>query len=696
MAIKILAVVVVVGAFNFIRLIEARKRGYDEAYNRPIIIVDDPFWTDCEESLKMSPMPSPSPVSVHAICGDARLIAASSIQNKLVPDKDLIELVDKIKYQNFQSESDILQRLDAEILTAADYFKRVTLTTLESERKSLLNKQAELKQDEEPVTDKLKAIYEKKKADSDRRNKDPKKLFQEFTAWRAEKSALAAYPTDEMVAKWRLKLYSTEVASGRRTKSSVLKEDELLSWYRKITTTSPDTKLEFFNNKIQAVDVDARNKIKLIYEKLNPELPSLVSNALFSQPREDGFRARFNPTGIYDEKSGSHVVYQTLWMTCAMVLVFGVLFGVFLILRLLPGVANGMEVLKGHAGDLFSHAGMAIPQAGKSLLVGVATLGVGAAVAVGGTAAVSQLHLVETESIRGADGKTGERGKTGDPGNPGALGKPGERGSDGKSSEPFTGTLTVQLQGPIALSSPITVNGPETVTLNTDSLQALKDYITQLSDPAFSTKITTQMTEVATKIVEDKIKTIDTESLDKRLRELENQKLESRVTVLELSLSSFPATLGNQLAQSLSPLKDEMTATRLAIERLNMQPGSGSQGLFPRLKGAFKGDKYLMTYQSLTSLGLLIRMSADQSCKQSVASSVPCCPSASPIATCPDDLIFSSLAGMLGEPPLDENAFWNKLKEIWNEKMKKVAQGKKPTKIDDWRVVILRQTRIAY
>jgi hypothetical protein len=696
MFIKVVAVVVVVGAFNFIRGIEATKRGYDEAHNRPIVVVEHEFWVDCSKFLTASPTPTPSPSPAQvAKCRDARLIDVSSIQSKIVPGKDLTdlqvnslsELVGKIKYQNFQGESDILQRLDAEILTAADYSKRVILATVESERKSMLNKLAELKQDEGPVKEKLELIYQKEKDKSDQTNKDPNNQLPDFTLWIHKKIESANTPTDETVARWRLK-------------TSDLKEAELISWYKKITNPD-DKRLNLFNEQIQEFDADARKKIKFIYETLKPELPGLISNALNSQPSEDGFLARFNPTGIYDEKSGSHVVYQTLWMTCAMVLVFGVLFAVFLILRLLPGVAEGTEVLKTHVGDLFSHAGMAIPQAGKSLLVGAATLGVGAAVAVGGTAAFSQLHLVESESILGDDGKTGERGNTGETGKAGLQGKPGERGLEGKPGEPFTGTLTVELQGPIPLPSPFILDGPKTVTLDTDSLQALKDYITQLSHPALSDLITAKMTEVANDIVNNKIKTLN---IDDRLQKVENQKPDPRVSTIEQSLSSFTTTFGNQLTDRLRPLKDEVAATRTAIEELNTQPGSGPQGLFPRLKGAFKGDKYLMTYQSLTSLGLLIRTGADQSCKTNVASSEPCCPSASPIATCPDALIFSSLASMIGGPPLDENAFWNKLKKIWQAKLdaeiERAAQNKKPApialKIDDWKVLILRQTRVAY
>ena len=375
-----------------------------------------------------------------------------------------------------------------------------------------------------------------------------------------------------------------------------------------------------------------------------------------------------------------------------MVLVFGVLFAVFLILRLIPGVADGMEALKTNASNLFSQAGMAVPQAGKSLLVGAATLGVGAAVAVGGSTAVSQLHTLESETIRGQDGKTGERGKTGD------IGKPGERGPEGKPGDPFSGTLTVELQEPIAVSSPITVYGPETVTLNGASLQALEKYITQLAHPALSEEITTKMNEVANKIVNDKIGALNIGSLDRRLQKVENQQPDPRVSAIEQNLNSFTTTFGTQLNNSLSPLKDEVTATRTAIEGLNTQPGSGPRNVFSRVKGAFKGDKYWVTYQSLTSLGLLIRKSAGPICPTDDEN---CCPSASP--SCPDKLIFKSLESMIGEQPLDENAFWKKLKGIWDllrkDEMERAAKEKKKItylEIDDWKVFILRQTRVSY
>lgn len=243
MFIKVLAVVVVVGAFNFIRGIEATKRGYDETHNRPIVIVDQQFWKDCYTSSRSSPTPTPSPSTVpaHAKCGDARLIDVELIRDKLVPGKDLTskqarslgELVDKIKYQNFQGESDILQRLDAEILTAADYSKRGILTTLESERKSVLNKQAELKQDERLVEEKLK---QKHKEEVDRTNKDPKNPVPDFETWlrkKIESSSNTPLPTDERATRLRLRLSSSDVAPRPRTKLSGLKEDELISLYRR-------------------------------------------------------------------------------------------------------------------------------------------------------------------------------------------------------------------------------------------------------------------------------------------------------------------------------------------------------------------------------------------------------------------------------------------------------------------------------
>ena len=708
-AIKVFAVFVVVGTFNLIRGIEAAKRSYDEKHNRPIVIVDQGLWSDCDAALKSTQVPVP------AKCGDARLVNVELIRNTLVPGMDLTarqltslgDLVDKIKYQNFQGETDILQRLDAEILATADYSKRIILATQESERKSMLNKEAELKHDEGPVEEKLRLVH-KKEEDYDRKNNNRKDPFPEFKPWLDKKLELLRnkpLPTYETVDKWRLRLNSTDVDRGRRTKPSGLGADELISWYRKITnaddkiTNADDRKLNHFNQKIKEFDDDARKETKFIYEKLKPELPGLISNALNSQPSEENFLARFDPTGIYDEKSGTHVVYQTLWMTCAMVLVFGFLFAVFLILRLIPGVAEGMEVLKSNAGNLFSQAGMAIPQTGKSLLVGAATLGVGAAVAVGGTAGVSQLHLVESETIRRDDGKTGERGKTGDPGKPGAPGKPGERGPEGWPSDPFTGTLTVALQGPIPLPSPFIIKGPETVTLSGASLQALENYITQLSRPALSEEITTKMKEVA----EEKIKTLDIESLKDRLRQLEAQKPDPHVSAIDKNLNSFTTTFGEQLTEKLRPLQDEMTATKTAIEGLNAQPGSGPRNLFSRLKRAFKGDKYSVTYQSLTSLGLLIRTSAGKNCPTTAPSSTPCCSSASPIATCRDELILSSLASMIGEPSRDEQAFWTRLKEIWQpkwdaEKARAAKENESTTNrnIEEWKVLILRQTRVAY
>src|SRR6185295_10842718 len=88
---------------------------------------------------------TPTPTPDHTKCGDARLIGLTKLETafKGVPKdqepaaKEIKEVViANIKYQNFQGENDILQRMDAEILTAAEYSKKVILTTLESEKKS--------------------------------------------------------------------------------------------------------------------------------------------------------------------------------------------------------------------------------------------------------------------------------------------------------------------------------------------------------------------------------------------------------------------------------------------------------------------------------------------------------------------------------------------------------------------------------
>ena len=107
------------------------------------------------------------------------------------------------------------------------------------------------------------------------------------------------------------------------------------------------------------------------------------------------------PARVLDEKNGSHVIFNILWLTCMVLLVFGILFVILLLLRPLPPFACGVEALTEQTKSLLARPS-ATPELARTVTVTLAALGIGTAVAVAGGMSMpssgrnSNLELVQS------------------------------------------------------------------------------------------------------------------------------------------------------------------------------------------------------------------------------------------------------------------------------------------------------------
>jgi vacuolar-type H+-ATPase subunit H len=104
---------------------------------------------------------------------------------------------------------------------------------------------------------------------------------------------------------------------------------------------------------------------------------------------------------VLDEHRGGHVIYQVFYLTFIAVLVFGILFPIYLLLRALPPFASSIDPLTERAKDLLSRQGVAAtlpaPEILRTIALSAAAIGIGAVVVIANNP-VSQ-RKVSDESV---------------------------------------------------------------------------------------------------------------------------------------------------------------------------------------------------------------------------------------------------------------------------------------------------------
>jgi len=706
---KFLAVLAVLFAFTLLRAIEGEKRSFDEERGRPVVIVNDSDADQVAAEIKGKNAKTRQERAIEDVRHDARLLKISDVENVLdkilaaAPgngfDKETVldvkETLQKIKYQNFKDEREIVSRLEEEIMAAAEYKKRALLVTQDLESKKQASKLPDLSQEELPVRARLEEYYRIDKQLSQQVEIKPA----DFEKWIGEKTEplKKSAATDSEIGTWR-----------SRTPGS-LKEDELLRWLAAIHSSSvDDVRVKGIQSRITDIDYKAQEQIRVVYTGVKPKLPELLKGAVNAPPENNSLLAFFSPRSVLDEKSGIYVVYQTLWLACVMVLVFGLIFFLLTILRPLPFFAHGTDTLMDHAGELFKRSEGA-PQLAKSLAVTVAALGVGAAVAVAGSNAVGSKSRADNgdagtfeQDANSGRGRTGKTGRTGTAGLPGAAGQSSGGGID---------VHEVRLLEPIVYPSPITVSGPTSVGVDPTSLRPIEDALRLLRPPNSSAPLTgpaldQKITETATKAAANQIAAtlgpIDLPELKKRTNELYGLNLPSKVADWE----SWKTTFAVEFAKNMGVFKDDVAATKAAVEDLRNNSferlqNSGGRSFLTRTTQVLKPDKHLITSQSLKALrSLMVKIPLNvcptPSTAAATSAKMECCgnqPTKAEYSCNLDiDAIITKLSSMIGDPPQSESDFMRELRKA--NRVDGTAVDK--STVDRWKTVILKYTRVSY
>jgi hypothetical protein len=139
-------------------------------------------------------------------------------------------------------------------------------------------------------------------------------------------------------------------------------------------------------------DREARNRYEIsekAYETRDG-LYSIFATTFLTKYIKDRKKASPHPSTfsemVLDEKRGGYVVYQVFYLAGVAVLVFGILFPIYLLLRAMPPFSASVDPLTDRAKDLLSRQGVAAtltaPEIVKSVALSAAAIGLGAAVVI--------------------------------------------------------------------------------------------------------------------------------------------------------------------------------------------------------------------------------------------------------------------------------------------------------------------------
>lgn len=696
---KFIGILVVLLAFLLLREIEAAKRSYDDEHGKPVVMVTDAYVlasadlsaiqrtenvaktlgsTDCPELKTTVPLTNTR--------DDAVLVRVCAVQGLLgtgfSPLKEIIEK--KLMYQTFKDDKAIIDRLDDEILAYAEFQKKALLSANDLESRKRAIKLPDLSQDEVAVEAALQEIFDSLIP----QEATAKAKQEEFSAWFQTKlDTLSAderntVPDDKLIARWRRSL-----ALARYSKERLrLLEKSLVVWRNAITNQKDNSaRFKFLKEEIAGVDREAQEQINAVYLKIKPNLGQLIEASPGALGKDNSLLGSFNPRSVLNESSGIHVVYQTLRTTFVLVLVFGLIFFLILLFRPVPYFSSVTDQLMGHAGELFKRSDGAGAQVAKSVLVTASALGIGAAVAVAGSNSVNpKVHVAGENYIESYDpyregqrGWAGPNGRNGEPGASGLMGAPGQQGGtglqgatgqqgiNGQNGENGVVLHEFKLSEPLVYPSPITVQGPSSVSLDPGSIKLLVEGLKQpvVTTSTIPPEWERRISEIATPLIAGQLKVLD-EGFTKRTDLLTN-----RLDILDQWRITFgPATL-----TELGHLKDDLTATKTTVEDLRANSlerlqNSGGRGIVTRTKQALESDQHFVTSQSLTALTSIMRTPSPE------------------VAT-----ILAKLSSLIGSPPMKESEFMKRLRQDHTEKNDSVGKA-----IDKWKPIILKYTRMAY
>ena len=698
---KLIVVAIVVGAYVTLRALETATQSYEDERGRPIVLVGEEISREhataetnvIADKYKCPRLYDPNSSTPPKKASKATLVRLCEARHLISdPDESTAVAVKKrlgrLENHYFPDEQSIISRLDQDIRAEADLEKRALLSIEEAENRKRASKLPNISKEEALVDDALRQNAASEIAPASTSDPDDA-LHQWIKKQWDELPKEKLYASDEQIQNWQKRL--NQVSNGS---DKPLETSQLLVLHQTIVGKA-DYKVHFklLKKEISEIDDNAQKQIKVVYEKLAPALGDLVkvSPGAPDLPATNEFRGWFHPRTLLDTRTGAHVIYETVHLTLAMVLVLGVIFLLFLVLRFLPFFAGSTDQLTEQAKAFLQRSGGTMPPIAKSLVVTASALALGTAVVVAGNKAINPTPHVDPIYDPGYDDGEGKGRRL--PGDEGG-GKPPRppQCQDCVEVPPGDGVdvHVVKLEEPIAYPSPITISGPSSLTLTPESIDGVKTVIQELLK---STKVPA---------------TVPDTELELRIRKITETVITEKLTTVTATCckaggdanfgpDSFAKLIGPTLT-TIGIIQKDLDATKKTlaeIQNKDVQPqtDSGGRGILTRTKQFFKGDKYLVTRETVDALRSLMSKPTDcRSTTTTDAAKQKCCGDKM-TAYCPDstsDTILSRLQNMIGNPPASESDFMKQLRDS------KTRRDQVDKAIDQWKSVILRHARVPY
>ena len=647
---KLAIVLAGVGAYYGLNSMESRKGIYDKARNAPIVIVDKVGAEPTETGqLRNAVELTASSVKAFFKGEQARIASAnqltplpsppevknpSALEVKFVADME--GYIDRAKYQPFKNGDELLDRLNQEILKDEAAEERVSQQQLD-----IIDKQYAAKQTA---------------------------LLTQQNESKCPAEVKAPEPTE------------ANHARSKQENPTALEDLECDKLQEQIDSSKNDYTKQSGVVKKQFAEINLRReaRVRSIYEYLRPKLLTQIEKEKGKQPIRSF--AYFFPASVLDERNGIHVIYSIFWLTCMVILVFGVLFLILLVLRPLPPFAGGTEALSEQARSFLSRRS-ATPELAKTLIVTTAALGIGTAVAVASGMNMPTPGRDTTFEVQGSyDGRRTPEGE-----------KPG--GGPRKPEPQSSPVINVTAVAPITYPNPMTINIPSSEgpriealardlgTLGGDVRTLQGNYGAIGSDLKGISGVVTQ---TATKVDTLEGTTTKTKAAQAELI-LKLGTARSDIDALQVEASSLKTDFFRRADTFNTTLQD------IRNDQLRQSQPARTQNIFGITRRLFSigSKRYLVTDQSY----LLLRSMMCNKSPQPAPTASPATASTAntPAAGCileinckcnPDlERIFVTLKELIGREPMTEDQFMNELKSY------KIF-------LKSWKPLILKYTRV--
>jgi len=390
-------------------------------------------------------------------------------------------------------------------------------------------------------------------------------------------------------------------------------------------------------------------QVKAIYEYVRPQLISRVNQ--IKKDRQVHSFAYLFPGNVLDERNGSHVIFSIFWLTCMVILIFGVLFVILLLLRPFPPFAGGTEALSDQAKSFLSRR-FGAPEIAKTAIAATTALGIGTAVAVASSMNMPN-HDTNPPSSRVVQ-NIYDNSQSGN--KPGSISKP-----------PI---LNVTLASPPPVA-------PNVYVASADS-RKVDDLTTAYGELNRNFQMLTQNYNTLKSEVGTTLGRIDS-AMDQKVQPLGTQLIsvtdELAHTKSDLQeLKADATTLKNDFITRIDLLNSSILDSR--NDDLSQLRIPAHRNLFTKTLSLFKvnGERYLVTMQSYLALRRLM-------CVKKVYNRPGTC-AVDGKCDCDQNNLVDKLRDLIGTKPVTESEF------------SEMLSNADATAWQTWKAIILRYTRV--